>query len=106
MKETSENSRVKLDEKIKKLDSTRVFKKITPKGTVDWYIKWVASFFILCGMALVSANVHPWSMFLSLIGVVGWGIVGMMWHDRALVFINGVAIFIYLTGILKHFLGQ
>lgn len=44
MKEASEIPRVKLDEKIKKLDSSRVFKKITPKGTVDWYIKWAASF--------------------------------------------------------------
>jgi hypothetical protein len=99
-------ARVKLDEKIKKLDSTRVFKKITPLHTTDWYIKWTASFFILCGMALVSANVHPWSMLISLIGVTGWLVVGMIWHDRALVFINGVAIFIYTTGLLKYFLGE
>jgi hypothetical protein len=41
---------------------------------------------------------------ISLVGVVGWLIVGMMWHDRALIFINGIAIFIYSTGILKAFL--
>jgi len=41
---------------------------------------------------------------ISLVGVTGWLIVGMMWHDRALIFINGIAIFIYSTGIMKAFL--
>ena len=43
--------REKLDDKIKALDSTRVFKKITPKYDLSWYIKWNASFIILIGMA-------------------------------------------------------
>ena len=35
----------KLDDKIKALNSTRVFKKATPKGDISWYIKWVACIF-------------------------------------------------------------
>tara|TARA_B110000914_G_scaffold155733_1_gene136874 strand:+ start:150 stop:458 length:309 start_codon:yes stop_codon:yes gene_type:complete len=99
--------RKKLADKIKDLDSTRVFKKITPLYTIDWYIKWAASFFILVGMALTSATgFEPINLLTSLLGVIGWLVVGMMWHDRALVFINGVAIFIYSTGILKLMLSQ
>jgi hypothetical protein len=26
----------------------------------------------------------------------------MMWHDRALIFINAVAMFIFITGLLKE----
>ena len=43
-----DKKREKLDDKIKALDSTRVFKKITPKGDLSWYIKWTASVIILC----------------------------------------------------------
>ena len=95
----------KLDEKIAKLNSSRVIKKITPRGDLSWYIKWFSSFIILTGMVLTSANVMPYNLFFHLIGVIGWGIVGMLWHDRALIFINGVATFIFLSGIIGYYFG-
>ncbi len=95
----------KLDDKIKELNSTRVFKKVTPKGDISWYIKWTASFIILIGMALTASEITPLNMWFHLFGVIGWGIVGMLWHDRALIFINGVATFIFLTGLFKVYLG-
>jgi len=54
---------------------------------------------------LTSANVMPYNLFFHLIGVMGWGIVGMLWHDRALIFINGVATFIFLSGIIGYYFG-
>jgi len=101
-----EEVRKKLDDKIKELNSTRVFKKITPKGDLSWYIKWVSSIFIIVGMALTSANIFPLNIYIHGIGVTGWLIVGMLWHDRALVFLNGVAIFVYATGLLNHYYGS
>ena len=68
----------KLDEKIAKLNSSRVIKKITPRGDLSWYIKWFSSFIILTGMVLTSANVMPYNLFFHLVGVIGWGIVGML----------------------------
>jgi hypothetical protein len=100
-----DGKRKKLNDKIRDLNSTRVFKKITPKGDLSWYIKWTASIILLIGMVFTSAGGYePVNLMISLVGVVGWLIVGMMWHDRALIFINGIAIFIYSTGILKAFL--
>ena len=97
-----DGGRKKLNDKIKALNSSRVFKKITPRYELTWYLKWLSSIFILCGMALISAGVYPLlQLTISLIGVIGWGVVGMLWHDRALIFINSVAVFIYTTGILK-----
>jgi hypothetical protein len=101
-----EEVRKKLDDKIKELNSTRVFKKITPKGDLSWYIKWVSSMFIIVGMALTSANIFPFNIVIHGIGVTGWLIVGMLWHDRALIFLNGVAIFVYATGLLNHYYGS
>ena len=100
------NTRMKLNDKIKALNSTRVFKKITPKGDLSWYIKWVSSMFIIVGMALTSANIFPFNIVIHGIGVTGWLIVGMLWHDRALIFLNGVAIFVYATGLLNHYYGS
>ena len=96
----------KLDDKIKDLKSTRVYKKITPKGDLSWYIKWVSSVFIIMGMALTSANIFPMNIIVHGIGVTGWLVVGMLWHDRALIFLNGVAIFVYATGLLNHYYGS
>ena len=53
-------------------------------------------------MVLISAGVYPLlQMIISLIGLAGWGIVGLLWHDRALIMVNAVAVFIYLSGIVK-----
>jgi len=95
----------KLDDKIKDLKSTRVYKKITPKGDLSWYIKWVSSVFIIVGMALTSANIFPVNIIVHGIGVTGWLIVGMLWQDRALIFLNAVAIFVYASGLLNHYFG-
>ena len=95
----------KLSDKIKALNSTRVFKKVTPKGDLSWYLKWASSVFIIIAMALTSANLYPINIVFHLIGVGGWLIVGMMWHDRALIFLNGVAIFVFASGLLNHYYG-
>lgn len=93
----------KLDEKIKELNSTRVFKKITPKGTIDWYIKWFSSVVILFGMTLTSLDIHPMNLWFHAVGVAGWFIVGMIWHDRALVMLNAVAFFIFTSGLIAYY---
>ena len=93
----------KLDDKIKDLKSTRVYKKITPKGDLSWYIKWVSSVFIIMGMALTSANIFPMNIIVHGIGVTGWLIVGMLWHDRALIVLNAVSLAIYLMGVVGYY---
>ena len=95
----------KLDEKIAKLNSSRVIKKITPRGDLSWYIKWFSSFIILTGMVLTSANVMPYNLFFHLVGVMGWGIVGMLWHDRALLFLNAVLVTLLVMGLMNYYFG-
>jgi hypothetical protein len=97
----------KLDEKIKELNSSRVYKKITPRGDLSWYIKWCASVFILIGVMCRAVEEVPkiYDVSFSIVGVTGWFIVGMMWHDRALITLNGVIFVMLGMSLLRYWLG-
>ena len=95
----------KLDDKIKELQSTRVFKKVTPKFDLSWYVKWVASVFILLAVCFrASGGYHMLDLYTSFIGTLGWFWVGYLWHDRALILLNGALATLVFTGILKAFI--
>ena len=98
---TIEPIREKLDEKIKQLNSSRVYKKITPKGDLSWYIKWTGSLFLIVAMMMTSANIFPLNLYVALVGMTGWLIVGILWHDRALIVLNAVSVAIYGVGIMN-----
>ena len=48
-------------------NSKRIFKSATPKYTADWFIKWVASAFILVAMSV--RGVEGMQLYLSLIHI-------------------------------------
>ena len=97
----------KLDDKIAKLNSSRVYKKITPRVTIDGYIKWIASAFVLMAVMCRSVEEIPkiYDIVLSFVGTIGWGVVGYMWHDRALILLNGVLTIMLGIGILRWLAG-
>ena len=78
----------KLDDKIKKLNSSRVYKKVTPRGDLSWYIKWASSITLIIAMLFTSANMFPINLYVANLGFIGWLIVGMLWHDRSLIVLN------------------
>ena len=102
---TIEPIKEKLDEKIKQLNSSRVFKKVTPRYDLSWYIKWTGSLFLIVAMMMTSANVFPLNLYVALVGMVAWLVVGILWHDRALIVLNAVSLAIYTLGILNHHYG-
>ena len=51
--------RLKLNDKIKALDSTRVFKKITPKGDLSWFVKWISVILILVATSARAVGTIP-----------------------------------------------
>ncbi len=95
----------KLDDKIKALNSSRVYKKVTPRGDLSWYIKWTSSITLIIAMLFTSANMFPINLYIANIGFIGWLIVGMLWHDRSLIVLNAVSLAIYSLGILNHHFG-
>ena len=95
----------KLDDKIKALNSSRVYKKVTPKGDLSWYIKWASSITLIIAMLFTSANMFPINLWIANIGFIGWLVVGMLWHDRSLIVLNSVSLAIYSLGILNFYFG-
>ena len=102
---TIEPIKEKLDDKISKLNSTRVYKKVTPRYDLSWYIKWASSITLIFAMMFTAVELFPINMWIANIGFIGWLIVGMLWHDRALILLNGIATFIFALGILKFYMG-
>jgi len=104
-KMTIEPIKEKLDDKIAKLNSSRVYKKVTPKGDLSWYIKWASSIILIIAMMFTAVELFPLNMFIAIIGFIGWLIVGMLWHDRSLIVLNAISLAIYSMGILNYYYG-
>ena len=103
---TIEPIKEKLDEKIKQLNSSRVFKKVTPKGDLSWYVKWVSVVLILVATAARSVGTLPdVDMWFGLFGTAGWLWVGYLWHDRALIMLNAVLVTLLMAGLMNFYFG-
>ena len=101
-----DKKRLKLNDKIKALDSTRVFKKITPKGDLSWYVKWMSVVLILLSTSFRATGTMPEvDLWFGLFGTIGWFWVGMLWHDRALIMLNSVLVTIICMGLMKFYFG-
>ena len=83
-------------------NSKRIFKSATPKYTIDWYIKWVASLFLLSSQSIRGMpELGQTDLVLSLVGVFGWLIVSVIWRDRALIMLNGVGFALLLRNLIE-----
>ena len=81
--------------------SKRWFKSATPKYTVDWYIKWIASIFILAAMSMRGVEgLQFYDLVLSIIGLMGWLIVAAIWEDRALIIVNSFGLLFMLKNLV------
>lgn len=84
--------------------SNRIVKSATPKQDLSWYVKWIASFFILASMSIRGVEgLQMYDLVLSLIGVSGWMWVGFLWKDRALILLNGVGIILFLNTLITNY---
>ena len=78
-------------------NSKRIFKSATPKYTADWYIKWIASVFVLSAMSVRGIEGYQlYDLYLSIIGITGWVIVSVLWKDRALIILNSFGLLFLL----------
>ncbi len=89
---------------IKELEnSKRIFKSATPKYTFDWYLKWVASVFVLCGMSIRGIpELQIYDLMFSTIGVFLWLGVSFLWKDRALILLNGLGLMFLIKNIIQN----
>lgn len=88
--------------------SSRIQKSATPKGTLDWYLKWIASVWLIAAISFRSTGLPElqlYDMLLSFAGTTLWAIVGFIWRDRAIIVINIIAAVMLLGGLLSQILG-
>ena len=76
-------------------------KKVTPVFDVTWYIKWAATLIIVVGSFLNAQNIYPLNVYVMTVGIVGWLMVGFLWRDRAMIFLNTVVLCVYLFSSLS-----
>lgn len=87
-------------------NSKRIFKSATPKYTLDWYVKWVASVFVLAAMSMRGVDgLQLIDLTLSVVGIILWLWVSIMWKDRALILLNGVGLIFLLRNFFITFYG-
>ena len=82
-------------------NSNRWFKSATPKQTLDWYIKWVASAMLLAGMSMRGIDgLQVYDLTISIVGVILWLWVSILWKDRALIVVNSVGLLLLVRNLI------
>lgn len=56
----------------------------TPTGTIDSYVKWVATILSIIGVFLMSAGLTQLGQVQYAIAAVCWTYVGASWNDKAI----------------------
>ena len=84
-------------------NSDRIFKSATPKYTLDWYVKWVASIFVLVAMSFRGVSGYEiYDLMLSIVGITLWLWVSVMWNDRALIMLNGAGLLLLARNFIEY----
>ena len=84
-------------------NSDRIFKSATPKYTLDWYIKWVASIFVLAAMSFRGVPGYEiYDLTLSIVGIGLWLWVSVIWNDRALIMLNGAGLLLLIRNFVEY----
>ena len=87
-------------------NSKRIFKSATPKYTLDWYLKWIASTFVLLAMSIRGVEgMQFYDLMLSIVGIALWLWVSLIWKDRALIILNGVGLMFLINNLAQTFMG-
>ena len=82
-----------------------IMKKKNPTYTLDWYLKWVASAFVLTGMSVRGISEFIWiDLIASTCGIFLWLMVSILWNDRALILLNGVGLLFLARNAAEYFI--
>lgn len=96
---SDEMGKVYTEEELK--NSNRIQKSATPKYTLDWYVKWVASIMILIGMSIRGIDgLQVYDLSVSVVGIALWLWVSILWKDRALIILNAVGLLFLIRNLV------
>ena len=75
---------------------------IAGRDRIAFVVKWVASVIQILGYAGTAFGWTPWNLYLFVVGVLGWLLVGVLWNDRAIMLIHFVALGAMLVGMASQ----
>ena len=78
-------------------------KPVTPTGTIDEYVKWVATILGVVGVFIMSAGFGTAGQVCYALAACAWVYVGHCWNDKAIMIgsaISGTAVLMNLVEIL------
>jgi hypothetical protein len=78
-------------------------KSITPTGTLDWYVKWVATLFSVSGIFLMSTGFVLHGQIAYILSAVGWVFVGIQWSDRAIMIGSSISATAVMMNLVNGF---
>jgi len=76
---------------------------VTPTGTIDSYVKWIATITGVVGVFLMSAGFGTAGQLAYLIAACSWIFVGGVWNDKAIMIgsaVSGTAVLMNLVTII------
>lgn len=68
-------------------------------GRAAFTVKWAASIIQIMGYTATAFGWTPWNLYLFVVGVLGWFVVGVFWNDKAIMLIHFVALGAMLAGM-------
>ena len=74
----------------------------TSRKRLVFAIKWGASAIQIMGYTATGFGWTPWNLYLFLVGVVGWFVVGALWNDKALMLVHLVALGAMIAGMSSN----
>jgi hypothetical protein len=66
-------------------------------------IKWLGTILCLLGIALTSLNEFPLNLWFGFVGSALWAYSGLQHKDMALFVVEGVAVAMYVMGLVNVF---
>jgi hypothetical protein len=65
----------------------------------QWFA-WFASAALICGSMLASFDIYPWYSIAFMVANTSWIIVGLLWREKSLIFMNAAITLIYIVGLI------
>ena len=75
--------------------------RIPESDKAAFIIKWLASIIQILGYSATAFGYTPENIYLFMVGLIGWFIVGVIWNDRAIMLIHLVALSAMLVGLFS-----
>ena len=79
---------------------------VTPEGTVDSYVKWIATIFAVIGVFIMSAGFSTEGQVAYAISAVAWIYVGHCWNDKAIMIGSAITGTSVLMNLVETLIGS